>query len=637
MNRSRFIRIFLLAGIAAAFIIGPLLQLKWFSGDLPFSPYHSAPKKPSDFVVTKVEAGAEDYLLAWPAGRNNHPPAFKLRIAPTDWFTAFSADRPLQVHEEGGSPKQISLTLLHPSAASPARGSLCRDDVSSPELTPIFKGCQGAMAQLQMARYDSDWSVGFILRGEEKLPSQESIPYAERSSRGLLSFWIKRNGEDQQFAGWSCAENEDSVRTELLRFFVFPARGAAECFRPKSWMERWQPQWFGYEQQPLYLDCSPRSECSAWFFFRQRIAEVRYEYLAPREAAAARTALILNAWHSLENAHRLAAQTSPGATVDIPEARAQLASCQAFSQQAADWTAEGDVTDKHGRAGQAAYFLKAICRRVADSALLLAPGQPGIALPLLDGVIPALQQSAGVQGSNRELLGRLHVARVEALAASGQSESLAMLEAQLQALEQASTQGGIDASRINILLQRALVLSQQLGNSVPASSRSSLFQLVDRYYSGSTDAGVWQSAYQGLIADIASSQGQDSAELIEPLRNLGWKNWRESDFVALKNTADQLAAVMLAQPLPGSGSDADSEAARKREGGAFDAAFFYRNYGFHERRLGEMAVLMTPLVKRLETTLGPEAGLSKAARFHLQEVTTGRAQPGPVGGGFLGY
>ncbi|MDQ8036352.1 MAG: hypothetical protein REI12_02955 [Pedobacter sp.] len=636
MNRSSLIRIFLLSGIAAAFIIGPLLQLKWFSGDLPFSPYYSAPKKPSDFVVTKVEAGAEDYLLQWPAGRNDHPPAFKLRIAPTDWFTAFSGDRPFQVREEGGSPKQFSITLLHPSSASPARGSLCRESASSDDEALIFKGCQGAMAQLQMMRYDKDWNIGFILRGEEKLPSQESLPYADRSTRGLLSFWIKRNGDEQQFAGWSCAENEESVRTEVLRFFAFPPRGAAECFRPKSWLERWRPQWFGYEQQPLYLDCQPHNGCSAYFFFRQRIAEVRYEYLAPREAAEARTALILNGWHYLENAYRQAAQPARGATVDIPEARAQLASCQTFAQQAADWTAQGEITRDNLRAGHAGYFLKASCRRVADSALLLAPGQPAVALPLLDGVIPALQQSGAVQGSNRELLGRLHVARVEALAASGQSESVAMLQAQLQALEQANAQGGIDASRINILLQRALALSHQLGKTTPGESRSALFRLVDRYYSSSTDASVWQSAYNSLIDDIASSQGQDSPELIEPLRNLGWKNWSASDFAALKKTADQLAAVMLAQPLPD--MSPDSEAARKREGGAFDAVFFYRNYGFHEKRLSEAASLMAPLVARLDKSVGPEANLTKAARFHQQEVVSGRAEVGrPAGGGYLGY
>lgn len=637
MNRSSLIRIFLLAGIAAAFIIGPLLQLKWFSGDLSFSPYYTAPKKPSDFVVTKVDAGAADYLLQWPAGRHEEPPALKLRIAPTDWFTAFSGDQPLQIREEGGSTKQISLTLLHPSSASPARGSLCQETDASTDDDVIFKGCQGAMAQLQMARNDSDWSVGFILRGEEKPAPQESTPYADRTTHGLLSFWIKHDGENQQFAGWSCVESEDSVRTELLRFFAFPARGAGECFRPKTWWERWQPQWFGYEQQPLYLECQPRSNCSAYFFFRHRIAEVRYEYLAPREAAEARTALILNGWQTLENAQRLAAQADRGATVDIPEARAQLASCQTFAQQAADWSTRSDITQDGLRAGHAGFFLKASCRRVADSALLLAPGQPAIALPLLNGVIPALQQSGAVQGSNRELLGRLHVVRVEALAASGQSESVAMLEAQLQALEQANAQGGIDASRINILLQRALALSHQLGNAVPATTRSALFRLVERYYSGPNDAAAWQSAYKGLIDDIASSQGQDNPDLIEPLRNLGWKNWRENDFAALKSTADQLAAVMLTQPQPGNGSDSESEAARKREGGSFDAVFFYRNYGFHEKRLSEAAGLMAPLLARLDKTLGPEAPLTKAARYHQQEVSTGRAGSGPVGGGFLGY
>jgi hypothetical protein len=631
MSRSSLIRIFLLAGIAAAFIIGPLLQLQWFSGDLPFSPHAPTPEKSSSFAVTRAPAGTEDYLLQWPAGRNGQPPELRLRIAPTDWFTAFSGDRPLQVYEEGGSPKQIALTLLHPSSAEPATGSLCRESADSDADAVLFSGCQGALAQLQMARSDRDWSVGFILRGEEKPAPQDTLPYADRHTRGLLSFWIKHEGNDLRFAGWSCTAGEAGVRTEVLRFFAFPSAGDSACFRPKTWWERWHPQWFGYAQQTLYLECPPRDNCSAWFFYRQRIAEVRYEYLAPREAAAARTALVVQAWRTLENAHRRAAQPAGGASVDMAEAQAQLANCQAFAQQAADRAAQRAEEQGAERAGQAAYFLRAVCRQVADSALLLVTEQPARALPLLAGVIPALQQSTAVQGSHRELLGRLHVAHVEALTASGQGESVALLEAQLQALEQASRHGGISDSRINILLQGVLALSHQLGASVPAGARHTLLQLVERYYSGSTDAGVWQSAYKGLIDDIASSQGQDSPELIEPLRNLGWKNWRESDFAALKNTADQLAAVMLAQPLP------DSEDARKREGGAFDAVFFYRNYGFHERRLSEATRLVAPLVARLEKSMGTDASLTRAARFHQQEVQTGRAQAGPVGGGFLNY
>lgn len=640
MNWGRVFRILLIAAIPAAFIIGPLLQMKWFSGDLPFSPYYSAPQNPADLHVSRVDGAAQDYLLNWPAGRHEKPPALALRIAALDWFTVYAGDRPLQIQEEGGSPKQIALTLLFPSASSPAQGSACRSSAQASEV--LFSGCQGAMAQLRMARHDSDWKTGFILRGEESLPNEEHLPYAQRSHRGLLSFWIKQDGDIQKFAGWDCSATDASTRTALLRFFAFPEPGAALCFQLKSKWERWRPHWFGYEKQPLYLECQSHDQCSAWFFFHQRIVEVRYEYLAPRDAPEARTALILSSWKYLEKAHQAAAQTQAGTSIDMPEAQAQLASCQTLAQEAANWAAQmpasEETRDEYLRRDNAGFYLKASCRRAADSALLLAPTQPAAALPLLRGIIPALQQSAMVQGSNRELLGKLQVTSVEALAASGQGESADMLNAQLQALEQANAVGGISDERVHILLQGALTLAHQQGNAVAADTRRRLFRLVERYYGSPNDAERWRQAYSGLIADMAAAQGQHSPDLLEPLRNLGWKNWRDSDFSQLKNTADQLSTVILAQALPGAGSALDSEALRKQEGAAFDAVFFYRNYGFHEKRLSEAGSLMAPLLARLDKSLGPEASFTKAARFHQQEVLSGRAQDGyPVGGGFLGY
>ncbi|MGH8492139.1 MAG: hypothetical protein ACRERR_03390 [Moraxellaceae bacterium] len=647
MKRSSLIRIILLAGIAAAFIIGPLLQLKWFSGDMPGSPYYSEPPKPSDFVVRKVDASAQSYTVHWPANRGDKTPALDLRIAPTDWFTAYSGDGPMEIREEGGSPKGIGLTLLYPSVDSPGRGSLCRETSDSSDAPDtLFKSCQAALAQLKMSRNDSDWNIGHFLRGEEKLPSQEGTRYEDRSTRGLLTFWVKhdKNSGEQEFAGWSCADSEAATRTEVLRYFAFPPKGAAECFRPVSWWARWRPDWFGYEQEPLYLDCQPYGGCSAYFFFQQRIVEIHYEYTAPREAAEARTALILSGWQQLERARRRAAPHTEQGTGqeenrahDLAAAKAQLGSCVTLSRQAADWSARRESSRDGLSPGNAAYYLKASCRQVAESALGVAPTQPAVALPLLRDVIPALQQSSALQGSNRELLARLYAAYVKALEDSGQSESAEMLSAQLLAIAQADSLGSTARDRIHSLLQKALTLSHQQGNAVAAETRNTLFRLLDRYYSEPADYAVWLSAYQGLIDDIAASQGQDSAALLEPLRNLGWKTWRDGDFAALKTTADRLTAVMLAQPLPGNGSDAASEAARKNETGAFDAVFFYRNYGFHERRLSEASTLMAPLLSRLDKTLGPAANVTKAARFHAQEVQTGRPQSGPVGGGFLGY
>ncbi len=630
MKRPRLAVILLLSGIAAAFILGPLLQLKWFSGDLPGSPWQTGTRTAADYQGRNVDASQRNYTLHWAAQTPEQIPALRLRIAPTEWFSLWSGRDGRQVRETGGSPEEVALALLYPDARHPPAGSLCHDSDTA------FSGCRAGLARLAILRDGGHWQIRDILQGKAEPPAQDSLPYAQRSNRARLSFWTRSRDEngEQVFHGWSCADSSDPGRRELDPYFVFPEKGAAECFRLQHWWERFSPARFGYAEHAVYFECDARKACSAYFLFRQRMVEIRYEYLAPREAAATRTALAEAGWALLNRAMLQAAEVDR-LHLDSADAIQQQHSCRVFSQEAQRWLTQASADQSPPR--PAVDYLQAACQRSAETALLLAPGKPAQAWSLLQGVIPAMRQSAQFQGRHSAAMPRLFDAGIATLEASGKSDSPEMLQILLEAMEQANELGReAQMTRIESMLPRAVALAGSAAAQATAAQRSDLFSRIDRYYGSDADYAKWLPLYDGLLKHTASRQGADSAELIEPLRTLGWKSWRAGDFAMLKDSADRLSAVILAQPLPGPGSYAESEAARQRESAAFDAVFFYRNYGFHERRFSETATLMNPLLARMEKTLGPEAGPSKAARFHQREIQTGRAQSGPVGGGFLG-
>lgn len=621
-----FLRIFFIVGIAAAFILGPVLQLKWFSGDLPFSPWREEKKPAAEVAGRYITAPDGSDSISWPAIARENAPELALRFAPADWFTAYGS----KGLKQGDTPKVLSLTLLLPDGTALAQAPCAASEKP-------FAGCSGALAILEINQSSEIWRQRQLVLGTEKLEPQDSMPYAERSTRSRYSFWTKKDIADgeQVFQGWSCRTDSAAERAELALFFALPGHNEPGCFRFSKWWEKFKPAWFGYEEQPAFLECTPYAGCNSWFLFHGRLVNIKYEYLSERGAAEMRTQLMVSAWQMLNRLQRAARRGH--SEIDIAELRAQQASCLAFAAEAERWQKENE-TRENLRYGKMAFYLKAVCQRSAQIALALVEQAPAEALPLLRGIAPALLQSQEIQGRNSELLQLLYSGQIKALTATSQGESAEMLEMLMAAMQAAgSLQQEEERQLINTLLPQALALVHRQGAVVPAATRTALFGLIDRYYGGDENYEKWHELYQTMLDDIALAYGNESQELIEPLRNLGWKNWHASDFAALKSTADRLASIMLAQPQAISGSDAASEAARKREGGAFDAIFFYRNYGFHEKRLSEAAGLMTPLLARLDKTLGPDAPLSKAARYHQQEVTTGRAGSGPIGGGFLGY
>lgn len=635
-SRRRLLPIFFLVGIAGAFIIGPLLQLQWFSGALPFSPWREEKQTATESAERSLTSTDQGQIIRWPAIPRENAPELALHLAPADWFSAYGGngfDGGKKTGSPENAPNVLSLTLLFPDADAANTDAPC--DVSA----AAFAACRGALAILQINQTSEIWRQRQLLLGTEKPEPQDYLPYTQRSTRSRYSFWTKTAADGaQDFQGWSCSADSQSARAELALFFALPDHQEPGCFKLGKWWEQFRPAWFAYEEQPAFLECTPHDGCNAWFLFRGRLVNINYEYVGERDAAQIRTQLMVSAWKMLSRLQRDAGRGK--SEVDLAALKAQQAACLAFSAEAARWQSEHEQagTAEADRPGQVAFYLKALCERSAHAALELAQQAPAEALPLLRGLAPALLQSQKIQGRNGALLDMIYSGQMQALEDSQQGESAEMLETQMAAMQEAgSMKQEEEMARINTLLPRALALVHRQGAAVPAATRSALFALINRYYGGAENYGKWRALYTVMLDDIALAYGKESPELIEPLRELGWKNWHDSDFVALKATADQLAVLMLAQPAPGSGSDGDSEAARKREGGAFDALFFYRNYGFHEKRLGEAAGLMAPLATRLDKTLGAEAPLAKAARYHQQEVVSGRAGSGPVGGGFLGY
>lgn len=605
----RILTVLLLLGIGAIFLsVGPGLYQKWVAGSQASSP-------PSgQAAAASVTNDGEVFDLQWPAFSQDDAPALTLH--------GLAKTKSRHPQADSNNPASVVLSLVVPDGSRPAAEPVCENS------STLFTSCSGALARLEIFRESDRREERQRLLSTQALPAQDSEPYAKRSTRSYYSFWTKENADGDSFQGWACTAAEQSARSNLALFFTFPAGPDAACFRPKNSWEKIRPSWFGYEQHTLYVECKPDEDCRSWFLFQGRLVDVYYAFVAPRNATQSRTQIISTAWNTLS---KLQQATPP--KVNLAQAEAQAESCSRFSADMANIPEEGASYHYN-----MPHYLREICQSSGTMTLQLAAQNPEQALPLLRTMATALSLPVGEKASNKALLDKIQSAHLQALASSGQGESLEMLETLIASLELARSIESSDAAqaRVDSTVPKIFTLFRKHGGAVSAKMRNTVLVVAGTYYLGPENHEKWDKLHNDMVSYLAAVYGDSSAELISPLQQIALGDQVDGRFIELKSSTDRLAAVILAQPQTpqymSNNSDAES---LSKEKATFDAVLFYRNFGFHEKRFGEAAAGIAPLVARLEKVLGPDAPLTQGARYHQQEVLTGRPGNGQIGGGFL--
>lgn len=624
--------ILLVSGIAAAFIFGPLLQIKWFEGEIPFSPYRVQPTAAKSYVTRKVDI-ADGYAFTWVERKTERrAPALALRVTPLDfsgwWSTAHAVK---QVGEAGDGPEMLVLYVLVPGAEGvPFEGTapLCT------ERQGPFGGCRIGQADVIVRRDDGDWAKHDILLGRRTAQPNEAVPLDHRPVRVLREFWTSREpGGRLRFRGWTCtAEQLAAERRELgpLPKADAPLMEHVRCFEPARAWERWLPSRFGYERQRVLFECQPKSErdCHAYFLFHGRFADVRVLWWPAEEEAQTREQtrlrLFLASWEMLNRLHEEARSPSGGARY-LAEAREQAAVCKALAREAQSW----------GSAMRRDWFVNPMlpCYRAGAIATRYAKDAPAQAEPLLAELADLLRRTEG-RDSRWE---RLVEARIEALAAAGRRDSPEMLHVLASFYGETSySKGSKDFERHGEAMKHGWSLARKYRQQAPAE-RDRLQQALAGYYMAEGNPQAVLGVYQELLADLEQDGGPLSAQLAPPLQRLATYQWHQGAFLPMRHTLDRLRVVWLARPENLSAAADSFEERRREQEIGFRIVFLYSAYALNQLAHAEVTPLVREVTGRMERTLGAANPYLRAARFHEQEIVTRKAAPAgtPIGGGLL--
>jgi hypothetical protein len=620
----------LVSGIAGAFIFGPLLQLKWFEGELPFSPYKVQPTAAKSYVTRKVDI-SEGYSFTWVERKSaRRAPALALRVTPLDlsgwWSRDFTAK---QLGEAGDGPEMLHLYVLVPGA-----DGFAPDTPICTEGERAFAGCRMAQADVILRRDDGDWTKHDILLGRRTPEPTDAIPLKDRSLRVLREFWSSREpGGRLRFRGWDCSAEQLAAERRELGPLPKAEASLAEhlrCFQPPRAWERWMPSRFGYDKQAVLFECQPKgTACHAYFLFHYRFTDVRFLWLPGGEDAEQlreqlRIRTFLTAWQMLNRLHEEARQPS-GPAGYLAEARVQTDVCIALARELQSWGRDSQ------RGGWTSPMLP--CRRAGAIVTRFAKDAPQEVLPMLAQLIETMRRTEG-RDSEWE---RLVEARIVALEAAGRRDSPEMLHLLASFYGDTSySKESKDFARHGEAMKQGWELARKFGAQA-TEDRERMHHALVRHYSTEGNHQAVTRAYDELLADIARDSGPQSVRLAKPLQRLAHFYWQQGDFPSLRRTADRLRGIYLARSENLAAAADNFEERRLEQQIGFDLVFLYRNYAFNQLAHAEVVPLAREVTARMERTLGPANPYLKAARFHQHEISSGKAAPNgtPIGGGLL--
>lgn len=628
--RLSTVLIVLVSGIVAAPLFGPLLAIKWFEGELPFSPFKVEPTAAKSYVTRKVDI-SDGYTFTWVERKTQRrAAALALRVTALDLSGWWSRDFTVkQIGEAGDGPQLLHLFVMVPSADGFAPDTpLCTEGERA------FAACRMAQADVLVQRDDGEWTKHDILLGRRAPESTESLPLKERPLRVLREFWTSREPDGRlRFRGWDCSAEQLAAERRELGSLPRPDAPLTEhmrCFQPPRAWERWMPGRFGYDKQALFFECSPKGVgCHAYFLFHGRFTDVRFQWLPIAEDAEPlreqlRIRMFLTTWELLNRLHLEALRPS-GPARYLADARAQTDVCKSLARERQSWGRDA------GRSDWSNPMLP--CQRAGVIATRFAKEAPQEAEPILAELSAALRPTEG-RSSQWD---RLVEARVAALAAAGKGDSPEMLHVLATFYGDISySKDSADFARHGDAMRRGWDLARKYREQAP-QDRDRIHQALVSHYRNAGNRQAVIGLYEELLADLERDGGPQNARLAQPLRRLAHFHWQEGDFPSMKRTADRLRGIYLARPENIAAAADNFEERRIEQEVGFDLAFLYRNYAFNQIAQAEVAPLVREVTARMERTLGAANPYVKAARFHQQEIVTGKAAPGgtPIGGGLL--
>jgi hypothetical protein len=318
---------------------------------------------------------------------------------------------------------------------------------------------------------------------------------------------------------------------------------------------------------------------------------------------------------------------APEPKAELAEAEVQLEVCR-------------EAESALRRAGSQGSTQAVPCWRAGEIAMRLADAAPAEAAPILGKVADSLWMIEG-WSTRMELF---YETLLKSLEATGNGQSPAMVKALHRYLTRlypvnhayaaVSTIDPRVAHREELLL-RAWSLARKLPGSLSDDELEDLRKALENHYSQLRNTPGLIALYRESIADIESRQGAQSPLLMTPLQRLCYIQRDNNDWQGMKQTADRLLAVWLAQPDWRQAAERGAARLQEEQVG-FGLVYLYYGYAFHERQHAAAEPPIAQAVARMERTLGPTHPHVQAAKFHQREVIARRTVAGPVGGGFLG-
>lgn len=622
----RTLRIVILAGIPLAFILGPLLMLKWYDGDLPFSPWKPGLRNPVGSVVYADAGKTSDTIVTWgPRSSALSAPALAMRIGNTDiygwWWTGGgeNSHRIADTKQKGG-PERLGLEVTVPDSDGIALSSLQPLCLSG---SAPFENCRAGRARLFLVRDDSHWDQRDILLGKKKPLEQVDLPYESRTRYSLREYWVEfdKKANRQQFLGWACGQDlhitdKEQVAPEITGM----TDPRTQCYTPQTWWQRRFPEWAGLEKQRVLFTCPARGHgCNIHFLFRQRMAEMDFDAPLGAQAPLLRGLLFITAWQVLER-QRVNADTPPSATLQttLKAAKLHAAACAALVEEAEHWRDKGRwLTPEAGKAWEPHALT---CRRAGFLAMSAVEQAPKELVALLPPLIKAEQIS-----QNYRDLAILREGYLTALEKAGLGKSKEMLAALLGELETMgfSPKGQPLFERRNQLSQRAW----ELGNTLPdvgPEDKERLFKNMMDFYVANDDRVAEAALAAQYVAFVEARSGANSPALIAALQRLATTQWGSADFDGLRRTADRLTALYLERPPL---SPMVFEATAKLETqmlGLFCVQYF-RAVGFAQSAQAAVLPTVEKIIARMEQEQGPENRWVMQAKMHQKELVSRQA------------
>jgi hypothetical protein len=604
-----------------------LAAVKWESGRDERAP------PPSGMAGIEQVGEGESRLarMRWDAREghgNNAAPALALLLRPTDvygWWAPHLAGSIFDNRNPRG-PDELHLSVIVPGADSVAPALF---DPICAEADKPFAGCRHAVIRLIMHRLPFHTEAEKALVGMQEQPVPASLPYEQRPRRALLEFWTRAEPQGRRrFVGWECGGLRaalDNVPAEAALLAAAPDPRLT-CFRP-GWWERVGPGQPEIERHAIYFECAPKGWCEADFFFESRHVEVHFERGPVPPEPWLDLAIALASWETLERM-RMDAVQAPAPAAALDEARAQMRVCEGLVEEGQRWIQHGGLADNPDGTRPFSEWQRASlpCHKASALLVALAEAEPGAMGPLLVD-LGALLDSLGLRDTEP-----LIEARIGALERLKQGRSAAMLEALVDSLtyHQHGGEYDKDVARKAERVERAWQLALELQPPPPHETVQKVAIALAAMRYGQQDGYGRQTVYDQWL-EWVDRNPPPSHDLLRVLDRVAGAHWSQNDFVGLKLLADRMRDTYLAMP-PSLAEHQEQVAA-----GAFNAAFYYRNYAFRQGAFAEVAPSMDTVIAKMEVELGADNRFCRAARFHQAEVTRRQAAPDGthIGGGFL--